>query len=232
MRISHDSILRAGSASKGSLQNGVDLSQMVLVRWGAGSRHGRAAPALAVVNNVCAAQAIAGAVDALVNGAAASSGVATLDVPRNLQMVSSNAGDTTQIVTVRGFDEYGEGLTETRTLNGTTIITLTKAFKTVNRVSVSAAMAGNLTMGTSSRLGLPFRMRTGDLLTVKADNAVEVPTTITVADTAAPTAATGDIRGTVLPSTAMNGTVQFTMLLYIQDNGQDAVGGDAGQFKA
>lgn len=232
MRITHANIIKAGAASKGNLTDGVDMAQMVLVRWGTGSRHNRAAPALAVVNNICTSQTILSATTSLINGALATSGVATLDVPRNIQFVSSNAGDTTQVATIRGFDEYGEAVTETKTANGTTPVVSLKAYKTINSITWSAALAGNLTVGTHSRLGLPFRMRVGDLITVKADNAVEVPTTITVADTATPTAATGDIRGTVLPSTAMNGTVQFSMLFWIQDNGVDAVGGELGQYKA
>lgn len=232
MRITHANIIKAGSASKGNLSDGVDMAQMVLVRWGTGSRHNRPAPALAATNNVCASQTILSATTALINGTLAASGLATLDVPRNLQLISSNAGDTTQTATIRGFDEYGEAVTETKTMNGTVSVTGLKAFKTVASITFSAALAGNLTVGTGTRLGLPFRMRIGDLITVKADNAVEVPTTITVADTATPTGATGDIRGTVAPSTAMNGTVQYSMLFWIQDNGVDAVGGDLGQYKA
>jgi hypothetical protein len=231
MRITHDSSLTAGSASKGSLQRGVTLSQLVLVRWGVGSVHGRGVPATAAANNICASQAIASATTALINGVLAVSGVATLDVPRSWQAVSSNAGDTTQTVTVRGFDEYGEALTETRTMNGTTIINGLKAFKTIVSATFSAALAGNLTMGTNTVLGLPFRARAGDIIQSMLDAAVEAGTR-TVADTATPTAATGDIRGTWTPGTAPNGTRQYSVLQYIYDNGQDAVGGDLGQFKS
>lgn len=231
MRITHAAIITAGAGQRGNSQSGPTLAQLVCVRWGAGSAHNRAAPAAAAANNVLASQAIAGAADGVINGALATGGVATLDVPRSLQMVSANAGDTTQTVTVRGFDEYGEALTETRTLNGTTIVLFLKAFKTVNRVTFSAALAGAVTMGTTARLGLPFRIRIGDFVTGKADNAVDVPGTLTVADTAAPTAATGDIRGTVIFNTAPNGTVIFTALQWLTDNGQDAFGGENGQFK-
>lgn len=232
MRITNDSILTAGGGQRGNNTRGATVAQMALVRWGAGSVHGRAAPAAAATNNILTAQVLAALVNATINGALATNGVATLDVPRSLQMVSSNAGDTTQVVTVRGFDEYGEALTETRTLNGTTIVNFLKAFKTITQVVSATLSAGNVTMGTSTRLGLPFRMRVGDLVTAKADNAVDVPGTITVADTAVPTAATGDIRGTLIFNTAPNGTVIFSALQWISDNGQDVFGGENGQFKA
>lgn len=231
MRITHDTRITAGSGQKGNQQRGPDLAQMAVVRWGPTSQHNRAAPATAAANNICAAQAIAGAADALVNGSLASSGVATLDVPRSLQVVSTNAGDTTQTVTVRGFDEYGEGVTETASLNGTTIVNFKKAFKTVTRVSVSAALAGNLTLGTNTVLGLPYRARLGDIIQSNLDGAVEAGTR-TVADTATPSATTGDIRGTWTPGTAPNGTRQYTVVQWISDNGIDAMGGELGQYKA
>lgn len=203
---------------------GVLRSHLLLVRWGAGSLQGFVAPAAAAANNIAAAQAIAGAVDALINGTLAAGGVATLDVPRSLQMVSANAGDTTQTVTVRGTDTVGRAVTETRTLNGTTIVNFLKAFKTVTRISVSATLAGNLTVGTSARLGLPCRIRVGDVVALKANDAVPEAGTIVVGDTAAATAATGDPCGTIVPTTALNGTNIFTALIHVEDVTDNAYG--------
>ncbi len=231
MRITHDTILTAGAGQKGNQQRGPTLSQMAVIRWGTNSQHGRAAPAAAATNNILTAGVLTGGVAASPNGALASGGVATLDVPRSLQMVSANAGDTTQVITVRGFDEYGEALTETRTLNGTTIVNFLKAFKTVVSITSATTSAGNVTMGTTNVLGLPFRARLGDILQSNLDGAVEAGTR-TVADTATPTAATGDIRGTFTPGTAPNGTRQYTVLQWISDNGIDAMGGELGQFKS
>lgn len=231
MRITHDSSLTHGSASKGTLQRGIELAQTAVIRWGAGTRHERVAPAAGAATTVFAAQILAAGVDATINGTLASGGVATLDVPRGLSIVSANAGDTTQVVTVRGTDEYGESMTETRTMNGTTPVLFIKAFKKVLRVTSATLSAGNVTLGTSNALGLPYRFRAGDVIVTNLDGAAEVGTR-TVADTATPTAATGDIRGTFTPGTAPNGTREYTFVHYVRDNGQDAVGGDLGQFKA
>ncbi len=230
MRITHDSVLTVGSAAKGSLQKGVELGQIAVIRWGVGSRHERPAPAAGAANNIWTAAVLAAGVANAPTGSLASGGVATLDVPRGLTMVSANAGDTTQVVTIRGFDEYGEAMTETRTLNGTNAVLFLKAFKRVVSITSATLTAGNVTVGTSNALGLPYRIRAGDVIVTNLDAAAEVGTR-TVADTATPTAATGDIRGTFTPGTAPNGTRNYTLVHWIQDNGMDAIGGEAGQFK-
>lgn len=203
---------------------GILRSHLMVVRWGAGSLQGFTAPTAAATNNICAAQAISGAVNANINGSLASGGVATLDVPRSLQMASSNAGDTTQTVTVRGTDTVGRAVTETRTLNGTTAVNFQKAFKTVTRVSVSAAMTGNLTVGTNNRLGVPARIRVGDVLLLKVNDAVPEAGTIVAGDTATPTATTGDPCGTIQPTTAPNGTNVYTALINVEDASENAYG--------
>jgi hypothetical protein len=52
------------------------------------------------------------------------------DVARALQIVSSNA-DTTQTITIRGYDMYGAAMSEAITANGTTPVFGKKAFKEV-----------------------------------------------------------------------------------------------------
>ena len=174
-------------------------------------------PATLSATAVCAAQAISGTnVAALINGASASGGVATLDVCRALSMISTNAGDTTQTVTVTGTDYYGRVQTETRTLNGTTIVNFLKAFKTVTGVRVSATMAGNLTVGSRDAIGLPYRVT--DIAYVQsvkwAATLAQDAGTVVVADTTSPaTATTGDVRGTYLPSSAANGTRRLVMTI-------------------
>lgn len=166
---------------------------------------------------VCAAQAIAGAANATINGASASGGVATFDVARNVSIVSSSASDTTQTVTVTGTDYYGQTQTSRLTINGTTTVNGLKAFKTITQVAVSAAFVGNLSVGSGDTFGLPYRvtdagylLRTGWNNTV-ADNAG----TFTAADTTSPaTATTGDVRGTFLPaSTAANGSRRLVIAI-------------------
>lgn len=174
-------------------------------------------PAALSTTAICAAQAISGSnVAALINGASASGGVATLDVPRALQMASANAGDTTQTVTVTGTDFYGRTQTETRTLNGTTAVNFLKAFRTVTGVRVSATMAGNLTVGSRDAFGLPYRV-TDAVYVLHAgwDNTLARNAgTLTVADTAAATATTGDPRGLYAQTgNAANGTRRLVLAL-------------------
>ncbi|MGZ6673869.1 MAG: hypothetical protein ACXVFM_16125, partial [Solirubrobacteraceae bacterium] len=87
------------------------------------------------------AQAVAGT-------AAIAQANTVLDFPRTLQFVSSNAGDTTQTITVVGTDDYGVAMSSTTALNGTTVVHGTKAFKTVSSVKSSGALAGNLSVGS------------------------------------------------------------------------------------
>jgi hypothetical protein len=79
----------------------------------------------------------------------------TNDVPRALQYVSSNGGDTTQTITTKGTDIFGQAMTEQVTMNGTTAVKGKKAFNTVTSIKSSAALTGNLSVGTTDILGLP-----------------------------------------------------------------------------
>lgn len=173
-------------------------------------------PATLSATAVCAAQAVAGAGAATINGASATGGVATFDYARTVSAKSSNAGDTTQTVTVTGTDYWGQAQTETITLNGTSTVDGLKAFKTITAVAVSAALTGNLSVGNGDSFGLPYRvndagylLRTGWAGAV-ADNAG----TFTAADATSPaTATTGDVRGTYKPSSAANGSRRLVIAI-------------------
>ena len=166
-------------------------------------------PATLSATAVCAAQAVAAAGNATINGASATAGVATFDYARAVSIVTSNSGNTTQTVTVTGTDYYGQAQTETLTCNGTTTVNGKKAFVTITQVAVSASLTGNLSVGNTDIFGLPYRVtdagylfRTGWAGAV-ADNAG----TFVAADTTSPaTATTGDVRGTFTPSTSANGS--------------------------
>lgn len=179
--------------------------------------HNFGAPETADADGVCAAQAIAGAADALINGALAASGVATFTTPRNIVAVSANAGDTTQTLTIYGTDYYGSVIRKTLALNGTTIVACPNAFKTVTRVAVSAAMAGNLTVGTGDVLGLPYRVDANGLLAARANNAIDAGTFVPAVTTDPATATTGDARGTFDPAVALNGANTVAVLIKIAD---------------
>lgn len=171
-------------------------------------------PETASATAVCAAQAVAGAGNATINGASASGGVATLDVARAVNVDSSNAGDTTQTVTVTGTDYWGQAQTETIALNGTTAVAGLKAFKTITQVAVSAALAGNLTVGSTDVFGLPYRVTdAGYILRAGWAGALaDDAGTFVAADVTSPaTATTGDVRGTFTPSSAANGSRRLVL---------------------
>lgn len=82
------------------------------------------------------------------DGAYASGGVATLDVPRNV--VAS--WTTTAVLTITGEDEYGDVIVET-TASGTSH-TGKKAFKKITSITASTSIT-SATVGTGTVLGLP-----------------------------------------------------------------------------
>jgi len=172
------------------------------------------APIALSATAVCAAQAIAGAGNALINGASATGGVATFDVPRAASVVSASAGDTTQTVTLTGTDVYGAALTETIALNGTSTVNGKKAFKTITQAAVSAATAGNLSVGSTDILGLPYRVDSRAQLLVYWDTAFVTTGTFVAAVSTTATATTGDVRGTFVPPTATNGTRTISTVIF------------------
>jgi hypothetical protein len=172
-------------------------------------------PVALAATAVCAAQAVAGAGNATINGTLATSSVATFDYARAFSIVTSNAANTTQTVTITGTDYYGQTQTQTLTCNGTTTVTSTKTFKTITRVAVSAALTGNLSVGSGDVFGLPYAVTdAGYMLRTGWSNAVaDNAGTFVAAVSTTPSATTGDVRGTFLPSTAANGTRRLVIAI-------------------
>ena len=167
---------------------------------------------------VAAAQAVAAAGNLTINGASASSGVATLDVPRCVSIVSTNAGDTTQVATVTGTDAYGLPMSEAITFNGVTTVAGQKAFKTVTRVAISAALTGNGSVGSTDVFGLPYRANTRNYVLTAWNGAFVTTGTFAAADATAATTTTDDVRGTYLVPDASNGTKRLTLWISIFDD--------------
>lgn len=169
----------------------------------------------ASANSVCLAQAISGTtVTATIAGALASGGVATLDVPRALTVLSTAAGDNSQIVTATGTDVYGYAMKENMALNGVTAVNGLKAFKTATLVTVNVTMAGNLTVGHTDTLGLPvFVPDSGFILAELRDGkpigsggTMQVPFVITDTDLLTPFSiqAVSPIAGNITRATAIS----------------------------
>lgn len=181
------------------------LMQTVMIELGS--------PLTADADGVVASQACTAA-DGLatgINGALASGGVATFDVPRNV--VAAWTG--TAVLTVTGTDEYGVTIVES-SASGTSLAGK-KAFKTVTGVSTSADITG-LTVGSGDVLGLPcFIEATGQVFRELEDGAAATAGTVVAGVTTAATATTGDVRGTYDPNSACNGTKQFTLAILTDD---------------
>lgn len=173
-------------------------------------------PVALITNGIATAQAVSGAGNLNLNGSLVSGGVATLDTPRAVQIVSTNAGDTTQTATFTGTDVYGQAMTQTLTFSGTTPVLGTKAFKTVSRVAISAAMTGNASAGTTDRLGLPVRVLNANYILAVKWNAVlaqDAGTFVAAVLTDPATATTGDVRGTYTPSNATDAAKRLVMAI-------------------
>jgi hypothetical protein len=173
-------------------------------------------PAAKSATAVCAAQAVAAAGNATINGASATGGVATFDYARTVNVDSTNAGDTTQTVTVTGTDYWGQAQTETIALNGLTAVAGQKSFKTITAVAVSALLAGNLTVGNEDVFGLPYRVTDAGYLlrTGWAGAVADDAGTFAAADTTSPaTATTNDVRGTYAPSSAADGSRRLVIAI-------------------
>lgn len=141
-----------------------------------------------------------------------------LDVPRCVTAVSANAGDTTQTITITGYDAFGQLMTSRVTLNGTTTVVSTKAFKSVISMAISAATAGNVSAGFNDRIGMPVRV-TDAAYIVRAgyNNVVADDASVFVSSDATnpATVLTGDVRGLLTPSSAFNGSKRLVLALAV-----------------
>jgi hypothetical protein len=126
--------------------------------------------------------------------------------------VTSNADDTQGTYTIKGYDIYGEPMTQTITGLSTGQAVTTKAFKYIASVTPNGTInSTTLTVGTTDVWGLPLRADMLSYLQV-AWGALPPPIIVTAsvtfvaADVTTPTALTGDVRGTVYGGSASDGT--------------------------
>lgn len=171
------------------------------------------APDAADANGVVASQACtaAGGLATGINGALASGGVATFDVPRNV--VAS--WTTTAVLTVTGTDEDGNVIVES-SASGTSL-TGKKAFKTVTGISSSADITG-LTVGSGVVIGLPVYLPDAAYVIKELeDGAAASAGTIVAGINTASTATTGDVRGTYSPDSAPDGGKHFSLVALLDD---------------
>jgi len=133
------------------------------------------------------------------------------DVPRNVVGAWTN----TATVTVVGFDEYGQAMTETS--GSGTSFTGAKAFARITSITPSATITG-ATFGTGVLLGLPVFLpgtAAGYVLKELLDGAVATAGTVKegTRTNGGSTATSGDVRGTYSPNSAPNGSRSYQLVL-------------------
>lgn len=131
---------------------------------------------------------------------------------RRLSVVGSAA--TTGTVTIKGRDYLGQSMVETLTLNGTTTVNGVKAFRYVDSITWTATAAVNLTVGTGTGLGVPYRIQTTAITNELMNGSTVAAGTLTIGSTAVQTATTADPRGLYVPSTAPNGSNTYTLYYF------------------
>lgn len=179
-------------------------------------------PEAPLATNLRAAAAVAGAGSlALTAGAGVTLSTTTytgytsydFDVARCVTFVT--AGPTTSAVdmTISGWDMYGVPTVETVTVAaGAATTNGKKAFAAVHTIQASGASGGGtISIGTSSIFGLPYRVTNSSFIfpcwdgvpdyTVNPAGAqMSFAGTFAAAVDTAPTASTGDVRGTYFPN--------------------------------
>lgn len=178
--------------------------------------------------NVAALQALTnGVAMTLAAGTGTTSGLAPdgsgrtviqFDVPRCVSLTSTSNLSGVNI-TVTGFDQYGEPMTQTLAGPNNTTVNTTKAFFSVVGAVPNATNAGTLSLGSADIFGLPFAISdAGFLVQVGWANALarDAGTFVAAVATNPATASTGDVRGTYAPSSGSNGTNRLVIGMHLQ----------------
>lgn len=109
-------------------------------------------------------------------------------------------------VTTTGYDVYGQLMHETVTPVASSTVNGLKAFKYILSV-VPSGINNTLSIGTADLFGLPIRTDIAESLnTYYATTFLTAQTTFVAAVLTTPTAATGDVRGTIGVPSATNGS--------------------------
>jgi hypothetical protein len=139
-----------------------------------------------------------------------------LDVPRAVS-VTAAALATTRNFTVSGFDYYGQAMSEVIASTAGATVNGLKAFFQITSITVSGATSTAITVGTTDIIGCPVRFNNkGYLARVGWNNVLaEDAATVVVADGTTATTTTGDVRGTVVPSSACDGAKRLVVAVLL-----------------
>lgn len=219
--ITHLSDLRVGRGEGKGTRSGVrGLDVAVAQRY-------TIIPTAIVTGAVCATQSAAAAGNLSINGTLASSGVATLDVPRAVT-ITSTGDDSTVNFTITGKDTYGQSLVWATTGPNAGATTSPKAFKTVSQVAVDTAVVSTLVaVGTGDRFGLPLKAaKRSDLGLIYWDGEMVTTSSGFAAADATGSAKSGDVRGTYSVQSAADAAKVLDIYIWSAD--PDTANGLAG----
>jgi len=129
--------------------------------------------------------------------------------------ITALSGASANNITIRGYDLYGNPMTQTKALTAASTVNTAKAFKYVQSVTPSVTDAGHaLSIGTSDIFGFPLRVDTFAYLDLYWNDIRQLVATFTAAVTSAPSVSTGDTRGTFTNSgSASNGTIKLQVFI-------------------
>ena len=155
-----------------------------------------------------------------------------LDVPRNIVCQTTHGSSIVAMtVAATGLDQYYEPMSETITIAATGTDETdagTKAFKYLRSVAITAvadAEANTLNVGFGDVLGLPYRADFNDQVIVFENGDPLGSGTFAAADDTAATATTDDVRGTLDPNTALNGTVRISVVMFPDPTSKESLFG-------
>lgn len=103
----------------------------------------------ASANAICLSQTPSGAGSLTLNGALVSGGVAALDTQRQV-LITCAGVETGKTFVVTGTDGQGRTISDTLAGPSASTVASTRYFKTVTSITISAAAAGAITVGTNS----------------------------------------------------------------------------------
>lgn len=123
---------------------------------------------------------------------------------RCLQIVVSGAG--TPVITIKGRDYLGQPMTEALTAAGTAPVVGVKAFKWIDLISWTALAGETLDVGTTDKLGLPYRMENVLAEMLDGVRVATLGTLVAPSYTDPQTATSTDPRGTYDPQSTLTGS--------------------------
>ena len=138
------------------------------------------------------------------------------DCPRAVSVTQVAAG-TSRNFTVTGTDVYGQALSEVIASTAGATVNGKKAFSVITTIAVSGATTTAVTVGSTDILGCPVRFTNKGYLARVGwnDTLAEDAATVVVSDATTATTTTGDVRGTVVPSSAADGAKRLVVAVLL-----------------